>query len=97
MKRAQKRAILMGLILAVLVLSVVFSTAVMAGHNCMGEGCPLCLQTNALREMLRALACVGLLFAGIAVMQSRAAILGAPAVFREGRATPVSLKIKLLN
>ena len=96
-----KQRRIFAVVLAALAVLIVLSASVFmiehAGHECVGEDCPICAQIYACAENLKNLAAVA------AVVFAAAAFAAALRVCADGELpvyvprTPVSLKVKLSN
>lgn len=97
MKENNRRALAL-LLLAIVVFTLIFAALFMSlqgNHNCVGEGCSVCLQISTIHDLLSKLGCVLLaLFLLFALCGSFESIKSSCAHLI-GVATLVSLRVKL--
>ncbi len=94
-KRNRKLSVLLALAVCVVMLFSAVYIAEEAGHNCIGENCPICCQISICSHALK------LLGYGVAAIVAAVALAFSAAVFsvcsktnfRES--TPITLKVKL--
>ncbi len=95
-KRRLAAAILAALILAALTVSL-FIVVHEAGHDCIGEGCPVCAVVAACQNTLKTLAGALAVFAAAAASVCSAVLFVTAFNASLRNETPVSLKVKFLN
>ena len=92
---------ILAMVMAVALFAVMLSSALFlaeeANHDCIGDGCQICLQMNLCRGILRSLSLV--LPAGLAALTVACILWGNfwPCQRSDGHVTLVALKVKLSN
>lgn len=96
-KRHKKRMILLGIVVVVCMVCSIFYVNEQRHHECIGQGCPICLQVHTAKDLRNSIesAVLGTLFAWpIYLMLMN--IVGFIKIGIE-RLSPITLKVKLLN
>ena len=88
-------AAILAAVIAFALLFSVFYIAAEADHDCPGEECLICLRMDACRNTLRSFVSTSSALRITAVMLCFAAILRKVLPHLRGRATPVTLKVKI--
>lgn len=92
---------ILAMVMAVAIFAVMLSSALFlaeeANHDCIGDGCQICLQMNLCRGVLKSLSLV--LHAGLAALAVSYILWGSfwPCQRSDGHVTLVALKVKLSN
>lgn len=92
---------ILAMVMAVALFAVMLSSALFlaeeANHDCIGDGCQICLQMNLCRGVLKSLSLV--LHAALAVLAVSYILWGNfwPCQGSDGHVTLVTLKVKLSN
>lgn len=96
-KYARAAAIILAVLFVVFMAISLTFIIVEAGHDCTGEDCPVCAQLAAIGTVIRSIA--ALIFAVLAVMLASAAAgrFSAALKTQYTTASPVELKVRLLN
>lgn len=91
-------ALVFALLFGVIILGSSLFVALESDHDCIGEGCEICLAVEQCEKVLTAASlAVGAFFAAVIVPALAAAAVIAADKSSHKAATPVSLKVKLLN
>ena len=92
---------ILAMVMAVAIFAVMLSSALFlaeeANHDCIGDGCQICLQLNLCRGVLKSLSLV--LLAAVAALTVACILCGGfwPSQGSTGHITLVALKVKLSN
>ena len=90
-------AILMTVLLCLSVFGSVFCLAEHTNHECTGENCAVCVIIDQCTQRLRSVAAVAAAIFQLLVLCTAAAVTTAPVFSKITAATPIQLKVKLLN
>ena len=89
-------AILMVVLICLSVFGSVFCLAEHSHHECTGENCAVCVIIEQCTQHLRSLAAAAVVFQ-LLVLCTAGAVITVPVCSKITSATPIRLKVKLLN
>ena len=95
--KSKLTAILMTVLLFLSVFGSVLCLAEHSHHECTGENCAVCVIIEQCNQHLRTVAAVAAAIFQLLVLCTAAAVITAPAFSGITAATPIRLKVKLLN
>ena len=90
-------AILMTVLLFLSVFGSVLCLAEHSHHECTGENCAVCVIIEQCTQHLRSLAAVAAVVFQLLVLCTAGAVITVPVCSKITSATPIRLKVKLLN
>ena len=90
-------SILMSVLLCLSVFGSVFCLAEHSHHECTGTDCAVCAIIEQCMQRLRTVAAAAVALFRQLLLCMAVAVISAPAVSKVAAATPIQLKVKLLN